>query len=334
MFHQTSLRLTGLYLGIIMAISIFFSVALYNLSMHEVDRGFDRQTEVVQRVFGSGPFRQQSYIQQREDIYNDIRGHVVAQLIFINLLILVGAGFLSYYLARRTLKPIEEAHQAQSRFTADASHELRTPITAMRTEIEVTLSDPKLKLDDAKQQLQSNLEELDKLTALSEGLLRLAQLEAADLPKEPVLVSALVQATVDRILPLAEKKHILVSQTVPENLQVVGDATGLTEALVTVVENAVKYSPKKSEVTVVAKAGRGDVIITVTDKGPGISQEELPHIFERFYRADSSRTKGKTNGYGLGLAIAQNIVQLHGGSITAVSTVGKGTTITISLPKA
>ncbi|MDQ5972096.1 MAG: two-component system, OmpR family, sensor histidine kinase CiaH [Patescibacteria group bacterium] len=334
MFHQTSLRLTGLYLGIIMAISIFFSVALYNLSMHEVDRGFDRQTEVVQRVFGSGPFRQQSYIQQREDIYNDIRGHVIAQLIFINLLIMVGAGFLSYYLARRTLKPIEEAHQAQSRFTADASHELRTPITAMRTEIEVTLSDPKLKLADAKDQLQSNLEELDKLTALSEGLLRLAQLEASDLPKEAVSVHTLVQAAVDRVLPLAEPKHNLVSQSVPADAQVLGDQAGLTEALVTVLDNAVKYSPKKSQVTVVAKPGRGDVIITVTDQGPGISEEELPHIFERFYRADSSRTKGTTDGYGLGLAIAQNIVQLHGGSITAESSLGKGTTVTISLPKA
>jgi len=159
MFHKTSTKLASLYLAIMMAISLFFSLNVYQLSMQEFDRGIRRPgpslDQSINQYFPGNI--QDRFRENREQQYEDARAHIINRLLLINLVILVGGGFLSYYLALRTLKPIEEANEAQSRFTADASHELRTPITVIRSENEVTLMNPKLTLAQAKAQLKSNI---------------------------------------------------------------------------------------------------------------------------------------------------------------------------------
>jgi signal transduction histidine kinase len=335
-FHKASIRLAGLYLVIMMAISLFFSLNVYQLSVQEFDRGLRRPGgnpgigSPLERLLPDD-LRQQ-IDDEREAQYEEAKQRVITRLLLINAVILVGAGALSYYLARRTLRPIEEAHEVQSRFTADASHELRTPIAAMQTEIEVALMNPHLTLDQTKRQLRSNLEELDKLTRLSEGLLRLARMENGDLLKDKVNVLTILQRAVDRVLSAAEAKRILISLPKGADAVVVGDEDSLVEALVTVLDNAIKYSNEKTKVVVTITKERRHVVLHITDQGIGIKATELPHIFDRFYRADTARSKQSVHGYGLGLAIAKNIIDAHNGTISAVSKRGKGTTFTVILP--
>jgi two-component system sensor histidine kinase CiaH len=335
MFHKAATKLALLYLTIIMGISFFFSANVYQLSMQELDRGLRRPTRgslLDTLPDNQLPFSLQQWRAQQEEQYDEARSHIIRRLLAINIFILVGGGFLSYYLAMRTLKPIEEANEAQSRFTADASHELRTPIAAMQSEIEVALMNPKLTLAEAKDKLRSNLEELARLTELSEGLLRLAQLENNDLQNQPTSLVTVAEKALDRTLPLAEKKNILIKNTIANDVSVAGDEASLTEVLVILLDNAIKYSSEKSEITLSADKQQKHVAIHVADHGVGIKATELPHIFDRFYRADTARSKQQARGYGIGLAIAKNIVEAHNGKISANSKPGKGSTFTVILP--
>jgi signal transduction histidine kinase len=334
MFHRRSIQLAGLYLAILMLISLFFSANIYQLSVQEFEHGIRRPN--IEFEFPSGyvfPDELRNQLQTlQENQYQAAKRHVLQRLILVNLVILVGGGVLCYYLALRTLRPIEEAHEALERFTADASHELRTPITAMRSENEVALMNPKLSLADAKRQLGSNVEELEKLSDLSTGLLRLASPDTATTPWQDIKPRVLIQQAVSRILPLAEKKGILISSKTSTRSSVMGDEASLTEALVILLDNAIKYSGEHTEVTVQATSDPRQVHIAVSDQGIGIKPAELPHIFERFYRADSARSKQHAEGYGLGLAIAKRIVDTHTGALSVTSKPGKGSTFTIHLP--
>lgn len=333
---KTSTQLAGLYLAVMMAISLFFSFNVYQLSVQEFDRGFRGQDTILRRGsdFRSAPITRNQLIQNQKLHYEQAKGRVLNRLIIINAFILIGGGFLSYYLARRTLDPIEEAHRSLERFTADASHELRTPLAVMQTEIEVSLMDPRLTFSQAKSQLKSNLEELAKLTSLSEGLLRLAHLGNNSISLLALDVNMFIDKAINRVLPYAQKKQILIKNTAVNGLKVLGDEDNLTEALVILLDNAVKYSPSKTEITVTTAKDQNQVTIKVKDHGNGIIATDLPHIFDRFFRADSSRSKQTTKGYGLGLAIAKNIIVQHSGTIAATSRPDKGSTFIVHLPLA
>jgi two-component system sensor histidine kinase CiaH len=333
-FHNRSIKLASLYLAIMMLISLFFSLNVYQLSTQEFDRGI-RSTGTTFNLPPNSGFSTQirdQIIGEREQQFLDAKARVINRLIIINLIILVGGGVLSYYLALRTLRPIEEAQEAQSRFTADASHELRTPITAMRSENEVALMNPKLTLAQAKSQLKSNIEELEKLTDLSEGLLRLASLENGQIEAREVDPGKVITKALNRALPLAEKKGILIKTKVDTKTRLLGDESSLSEALVILLDNAIKYSPEHTEIELEAVQESKQIVFRVKDHGIGIKATEAEHIFDRFYRADTARSKQNVSGYGLGLAIAKNIVEMHKGSLSVTSTPGKGSTFTLAVP--
>lgn len=334
MFHETSTKLTGLYLAIVLIISVAFSAVVYQLSTQEFARTYQHQQVILQRgpSFGLTPSQRDLLLREESERYEDARLHVLRRLLLVNLLILIGGGFLSYYLARRTLQPIEASHQALERFTADASHELRTPLAAMRTETEVALMDPKLTLAQAKEKLRSNLEEVQKLTTLSDGLLRLARLERGGLSLQPVPVSKVIEMAVQQVQPLADAKAIAFTVEVSDKLKVKIEPASVTEVLVIILDNAIKYSPEQSKVHLAARVQQQKVLIQIRDEGMGIEAADLRRIFERFYRADSARTKPATGGYGLGLAIARDIILLQGGDIQVQSKAGKGSTFIITLP--
>lgn len=341
MFKLAYIKLTAVYVLIVLFISIIFSVVIYRTSYNEIDRGLGRQTRVFQGVQGDsmmplsitfqGALRdvEMSRAAQLADSDNRIK----IQLLYLNLIILLLSTAISYLLARLTLKPIEEMVEAQNRFTADASHELRTPLTAMRTEIEVLLRDKKVNLKEAEALLRSNLEEVGKLETLAGALLKLAKYqdgrreELNELSINDVIIEAY-----KKIESLAALKSINFENTV-EDIKILGDSTSLVELFVILFDNAIKYSQKNTNVTVNSKKDLKHIEIIVSDHGIGITESDLPHIFSRFYRADHSRSKIFAGGYGLGLSIAKQIADVNNATIWATSKIGRGSQFHIKFPK-
>ncbi len=334
MFHSATLRLTLWYLAIVMFISLLFSMAVYRSSTAELGNSLHRQAIVLRqmpRFAVPVDFDLEQFQQQQYDLATS---KIQTSLLMLNLIILVLAGGASYLLARRTLLPIENALEAQSRFTADASHELRTPLTAMKTEIEVALRGKDLDQKEVKELLGSNLEEIAKLETLSTSLLRLAQHDNAQGKDDELCsVADLVTTSVGRMQKMADHKQIQLD-TKLKDFEVLGDKASLEELIIILLDNAIKYSPASSRI-VVSSTKKGDSgSIEVTDHGVGIGEADQAHIFDRFYRSDSSRTKSSTNGYGLGLSIAQQIVGLHKGTVKVKSVIGEGSTFSVVLPVA
>lgn len=323
-------RLTIAYMGILVGISMLFSVALYQLSAHELAQSLSQQYVRLRSPLGQSILvpPNQDFIEQELAAG---KRRLALQLLYFNIIIVAGGSAASYFLARRTLRPIEDALTAQTRFAADASHELRTPLAAMQAEIEVALRNGKLSAAEARELLQSNLEEVGKLKALAEGLLRLARADGQAVPLSPVDLALVMTEAVRRVSGAAQAKSITVETDVTD-LAVLADSPSLVELFVILLDNAVKYSPEKTTVAVgVHPRGRW-AEITIRDQGRGIKPSDLPHIFERFYRADASRSKNHIEGYGLGLSIAENIAALHRGAISVESEVGQGSVFTLRLP--
>jgi len=258
------------------------------------------------------------------------RRNVLYQLVYTNIAILFIAGGLSYVFARMTIRPIEEAHEKQKRFTSDASHELRTPLATMRAEIEVNLRDRSANKAERTKILESNLEEVEKMEQLVSGLLALARVDAGRLKIFAFQAHPVVEDVCIRFRKVKDSK---IDNHIDKELVLKADKNYFAELISILLENAVKYSDGKIEVDVRAIPHLSRVEIMVSDKGPGIAEADLPHIFDRFYRADSSRTKTSVEGYGLGLSLAKKIVELHKGQITVVSKVGSGSTFTVNLPQ-
>lgn len=315
-----------------MAISLLFSFWLYNISLNEIRSTIQRTPGPVERVLLLENNKYAVEVREvKQQAIKKARSNLLYQFFIINVVIATGGSFVSYYLARRSLKPIEQAHNRLERFTADASHELRTPITAMRAENELALTEKKLSTKRARDQLSSNIEELDKLSELIESLLMLARLDRDNLRHISINAATVVEEAVSRTLSQAEAKNqLIVTNSTAGDIH--GDQTSLTEAIVTLIENAVKYSPEKTTIIVGNHFTKDACHITVRDEGIGIDKKDLPHIFDRFYRADNSRTKHGTKGYGIGLAIAREFIQAHNGTITVKSAPKKGATFTVSLP--
>jgi signal transduction histidine kinase len=329
MMRSVAIRLSLFYLAIIMALSIGFSVAIYSISSHEITQR-DTPPKILTQLDFSSRMDFQTLQTSREQ---ETRQHLQRNLIFLNVLTLVVGAPVCYLLARRTLQPIEEAFAAQGRFTADASHELRTPLTAMQTTMEVGLRNPKLTLKDAKDLMGTTLEEVKKLSVLSNGLLKLTRSDGKAMPKEPVEVSDVIAEAVDQLSLAATTKDIAI-QYEPTSLTVLGDAISLKEVIVILLDNAIKYSSAKTTVTIKSERHGKFAYIAVTDQGQGMKESDAVHIFERFYRADISRSRERIEGYGLGLSIAKKIVEAHNGTIEVHSKIGEGSTFLIRLPLA
>lgn len=324
-------RLTLTYLAIIMALSIGFSAIFYLQSTSEVSFGLRRQaTELESNLYFVSP---DGIAHIRDVELNRFRDNLLAKLVLANAGMLVIGGVASYYLARRSLRPLEEAFEAQSRFTSDAAHELRTPLTAMRTEAEVALRNRSIPPTEAKAILRSSLEEISKLETLTSALLRLAHSsEKIDTSYwQDYKLTDILKAARARLADKAEQRGIEIK--LPKTALVVhGDPDQLTELFVTLLGNAVKYSSDDSLVNIEASEAEDKIKVAVIDRGAGIAEVDMPHIFERFYRADQSRSKAGAEGYGLGLSLAEAIVKAHNGEIKVKSTYGQGSTFTVLLP--
>lgn len=328
MIHSALVRLTLYYVALIMLLSISFSVILYNVSTSAVDRSFRKSPPIFfQSQLDSGPT---TYDEYRQDRIDSIADNLRFNLFIFNCAVFFLGGAVSYALARRTFEPIEKSIEAQSRFTADASHELRTPLTAMKTEIEVALRDSTLTKAEAKEILQSNLEEVSKLTLLSNALLKLARLETK--PAEfAVCSSKKIAENTKKSLQKTLKQHNIELKISAEDFRFDGDPDAIGELMVILVDNAVKYGDSKPIELVISQKG-DQAVLSVTNSGKGIDKADITHIFDRFYRADESRSKLNAGGYGLGLSLAKQIADMHHGKIIVQSTANAKTTFTVTLP--
>src|SRR5947209_7244175 len=231
---------------------------------------------------------------------------------------------------------LERSFAALRRFTADASHELKTPLTVLRAGVERAITTPNLS-QDTLATLEETLQEIKRMTELVDALLTLARADEgiAPLHREPVDLRGIVEEVRETGELLAEESGVRVEVTTPPEPMVVAvDATRIRQLILNLLTNAVKYTPPGGTVRMQLGSANGRVALSVADTGIGIAPGDLPHIFDRFWRADSARTRtGERPGAGLGLAISKWIAEAHGGRIDVVSRPGRGTTFTVTLPR-
>lgn len=331
MFRSATLKLTLWYLLILSSIGLIFSLIIYQVATSEInnrleniERRLTEDTHTVDLEMINYDFATLRTLQAKQ-----ASSTLFTNLIYINLLFIAAGGVASYFMARNTLGPIEEAHEAQSRFTSDASHELRTPLAAMKTELEVALRDPSLSKNEMRELLTSNLEEVDKLAKISQSLLLLSRLEHSALPTSRVAIDDIVRRIVENN---NRKTSRIIYAPSEKPLYICVHQVSVEELITILVDNALKYSTKKSKVHVKLDKKGKKARLQVSNTGKGISPEELPYIFDRFYRADDSRTGGEMTGFGLGLSLAKKIVEIHKGDLSVSSEPRKQTTFTVLIP--
>jgi two-component system, OmpR family, sensor histidine kinase CiaH len=336
MFESARLRLTIWYICMLMLISMLFSSVIYRIISHQLEGFIRMQNERITRFHDdplitprNGIFREPPYIDT--EMLREQQQQLLFVLVMANVGILFFAGGAGYILAGRTLRPIQEMVDDQNKFIGNASHELRTPIATMRAEMEGSLLEKHLSDQKVRQLISSNLEELGRLQTLTNNLLRLAKVHHGKYIQlaESVDLSEVLKSAEKKVVSLAKQKHIEITQKI-EKIIISGDKGSLTELFIILFDNAIKFSPDGSKISVYLDRFKDKVKISVHDQGIGIDPSDLPHIFERFYRADTSRSQ--VEGYGLGLSIAQTIVDMHNGAIIAKSNGKNGSTFIVELP--
>ena len=230
------------------------------------------------------------------------------------------------------LESLQKTFEREQQFSADVSHELRTPLTVLKGRLNVALSQCRTEAE-YRETLKSIEPEVDRLIRLSGDLLLLAQLEQGNRqwPPELVDLSDLLAAIAEQMQPLADLKQANFGSAIDADLTLQGYPDHLIRLFLNLLDNAIKHAAHQGQVKLMAHQDNHTIQVTISDDGPGIAPEHLSHLFERFYRVESDRSR-RTGGSGLGLAIAQEIAHLHGGAINVQSQLQKGTDFIVSLP--
>lgn len=326
--RAATLKLTGWYLAVLILVCLAFSVTVYQISAVEFDRPLPPENQTRLQFLDSTS----TYREIRETRASQGKHNLLVNLVMMNLVTLALGACASYLFARRTLQPIEQAMEAQTRFTSDASHELRTPLAVMRTENEIALRDKAPSVDSLKTIVSSNLEEVERLQQLTDRLLALSSEQQIVL--EPFALNDAVSEAIHRHQLIADQKKITIKAKLPKSLpRVNANIDSVCDIISILVENAIKYSPAKTTISITAAAQGNTVTLGVADQGLGIPAGDIDHIFDRFYRADQSRSKQHVEGHGLGLALAQRLTAQNGGTITVANRRPKGTVFSLRLPK-
>jgi|SRR5438552_10901017 len=259
---------------------------------------------------------------------------VLLAVLAVSIVPAVGGGYL---LSGRALRPIKTAMDSQRTFIADASHELRTPVAVVRTNAELlkrhlgpdtghTAASDQVALDDI-------LSESDRLGRMVDQMLTLAEADAGQrtVLSSEISLNELIDEVARSMRSIAETRQMLLETRLTDDVSVNGDPGRLRELVSVLLDNAVKYADAGGRVEVALRKEHRKAIIEVSNNGPGIPRDALPHVFDRFYRVDEARSR-ESGGTGLGLAIARHIVDAHGGTINIESSAGAGTKVTVELP--
>lgn len=315
-FRRAVIRLTAMYAAGILTILVVFSALIYVLFAQTVTR---------ERLWSDTDIEDSDSI---EGDLGEIREHLADILVISDAVIFFVALGLSYGLAKKTLAPLEEAASRQTRFVADAAHELRTPLAVLQTGAEVMLTRERTSVE-YQSFLADVLGEVGRLNVLSNDLLFLAKDHQKNTSFTRVRLSDVCLRQIDVMKRYAESKKIVISESIDRDVFVLGKQDDLTRLVVNLLKNAIDYNRPGGSVLLSVKNIGSHVSLVCKDTGRGIAKHDLPHIFERFYKVDSNRAEYAYQGAGLGLAIVQEIVEAHGGTVEVESVVGKGTTFTV-----
>lgn len=317
LFFRARLKLTAFYIILIAVIMAIFSLALYHSLLNNLNDGFsDQENGVIQNI---------AIDRTIDSLQNNI--------IIIDISVLLLAIILSFFLAGKTLIPIKKSLEAQQQFSANASHELRMPLTIMKTDTEVTLRDSQSTIKDFRLLAKSNLEEVERMSKMVEDLLILSRSEnlaVNDFVK--INLSNIIAEIIKKINPLTLAKNITVTYLKNNDQYILGQPEAIKRMVFNILQNAVNYTSENGNIEVGLKNEDKFLELVIIDNGVGISENDLPHIFERFYKVDKARDV-ETKGTGLGLSIVKEIISNHQGNIVVTSKIGQGTQVFIKLPK-
>ena len=310
---------------------LFFIVMAFSIVLFATETGNFARV-VLQRNFGNRPPRILTVgeVQELQEQVEELRRSFILDLIIIDGVILFVGGGMGYVLAGKTLEPIHKTFEEQKNFLANASHEFRTPLAAIRTASEVVLRSKTKTKEDYKKVLEQTLQESSRLGIIADELLMLSRIDAGitKLQLSTCNVSEILENVLSEIAPMmAQKKLHLVKKIVP-SATFSGDSNRLKQLILILLDNAVKFTKSGGTISVELEKSP-KFTLSIKDTGSGIAEKDLPHIFDRFYQADTARGG---NSAGLGLSIAQWIVSAHAGNITVQSKLHKGTQFTVHFP--
>ena len=245
----------------------------------------------------------------------------------ISLILLL---FISIYLTNKTIKPIKESFEKQKEFIANASHELKTPLTIIRTNTSLVLSNSRETVESQSKWLNYINNQIERMSKLIDEMLSLAKLDTGKELEEFIFfdISKLINNVLLTFEAVIFENNIELSSNIDKEINIKGDRESIKKVFIILLDNAIKYTNKSGKIDVELSKDKNKIKLKIKNTGEGIKKEDLDKIFERFYRVDTSRTRD-TGGYGLGLSIAKSIVESHNGKIYAESNIGKDTTFTI-----
>jgi signal transduction histidine kinase len=319
-FEKARIRLTVFYVVMMVIVMAIFSVALLVTLEQNIKDSLGDEIEnqnARDRVFNN-------------TVDNAEKSIMVTDAIV--LLLVAGAG---YFLAGRTLRPIKKTLDAQKQFTADASHDLRTPLAILKTESEVLLQSNSSDVEEYKKNITSNIEEIDRMSRLVADLLLIARTDGDNTNSTDVVTQINLKSFLEKIIikniNQANIKGVDLKFEASPDVSINVFPDTLERAIQNILQNSINYTKEKGTILLRAIDEKNSVKIEIQDTGIGIAADDLPHVFDRFYKASHSRKDA--SGSGLGLPIAKHIVEQHAGNIAIKSTEGVGTTVSIVISK-
>lgn len=317
MFRRARVRLTLLYIGLFALVLIVFSVVFYVAIATVLQPAFDIAPEL-------------SNTQAAEVAYEATIERIAAALIVADLAAVAVVGGVAWILATRTLTPIREAHGRQQRFVADASHEMRNPLAAIKSTAQAALG-ARGSADQMRPALDAVVDSTDRLTRLTNDLLTLARSDGALVEHrvERCDLSVVVAETVERYGPVDSARPGIRS-TFTADLPIEADPDEIGRIVRNLLDNAFRHGGSGVHVRAATRTGDREVVLEISDDGPGIAAADIDQIFEPFYRV---RTHQGTDGSGLGLAIAADLAARNGGRLSVASIPGSGSTFRLVLPR-
>ena len=321
-FKKAVILLTIYYTTGVFIVLAIFNLMVYGLFTNSIKTGDNERVERIDQQING--------IQIKESSAKEMQDNLLNILLTSDVVILIITLIVAYLSSKRTLKPLEEAYKKQSRFVADAAHELRTPLSVMKAGGEVILRNDRPE-DEYKKYIKESLEEVDRLTTLSNDLLFLASNNKKKIKSNlQVNFGELCKKQIEIMRVYADIKNIKIEDIIQDNLILEGEKEDLTRLIINLLKNSVDYNKQGGKIIISLKKKSHKIVLIVEDTGIGIQKEDIDQIFERFYKADNSRTLNSSST-GLGLSIVKEIVDEHNGQIEVNSQINKGTTFTVTL---